>query len=203
MEMRLKGVEEINAKLQELKALGVSPSFGQRRKAIEAGALILKQAVQEAAPSRSAAYVAKGKTFGMSKKAQLADAEYRAGRVFNASISRGKVKLKRGGRKAMTLKESIRYDAMTGSSRQEVNIKVYARKPTAHLVEFGHRTRQGTGKSKYYKPKPGGKASISAVPFMEAAFAANSQKAIDAIADQLNIRLDKMLKRAIKASKNG
>ncbi len=201
MGLRLQGVEELNAKLAELRELGRAPSFGTRKRAVEAGASLLKSRIRAATPSRSALYIAKGRDFGMTQKAKRLRDEYEGGRSFTMSINRGKVRMVRSGKKASTLKESIRYDATTGTSKHQVNIRIYARKPTAHLVEFGHRTRLGKrsgGKSKYYKPKPGGKAKVAARPFMEDAFNANAQDAIDAIAKQLNISLDRIIKREMK-----
>ncbi len=198
--MKLEGVEQLNAALEELKSIGRAPSFSTRRRALEEGAKVIKYATAAAAPSRSAQWANKGRTFGLSKKAKRFDAIFQSGKTYNAYSSGKGVTLRRAGKEAKSLKDSFRYTATTGTNKHNVNVSVYSTKPTAHLVELGHRTKQGTGKAKGYKPKPGGKSAVAARPFMTSAMRSNAQRAVDAISQALGASVERILKRARKRS---
>lgn len=181
---KVQGFEEINKKLEKLKELGIKPKHEVKIFALNAGAKVLKDETKAQAPSRQS-----GVMFGRSKKS-----------VRNATKKAVQQKVRRGGNVAgnitlsfATLKTSIGSKFSTGASRNSLSIRVLTHKPTGHLIEFGHKTRQGTGKAKNYKPKPGGKAFIAARPFMQPSIEAKQDDAVDRVAEVINKNLDKLI----------
>lgn len=185
---RIKGLDEINAKLAKLRELGIKPKHLTKIKALNAGAKVIKVDAAARAPVRQS-----GILHGRSRKALALAAVHQAG-IYRISAKNGK-QIRMG--KALTsLAGSIGSKFTTGATRDALNTRVLVRKPTGHLVEFGHRTKQGKrygGKSKYYKPKAGGKGSIAARPFIEPAIGATQTQVVDRISEVINKDLDRLL----------
>ncbi len=177
---RIEGFEQINAKLAALRELGVKPAHLTKIKALKAGGKVITDEAKRNAPERTS-----GLLVGRSRKALALAA-------LHALDMRGSTGRRMG--KALTsLRGSIGTKFTTGASRDALNIRALVRKPTGHLIEFGHRTKQGTGKAKYYKPKPGGKSSIGARPFMAPAVQTTQSAVVERVAEVINKDLDRLI----------
>lgn len=182
---KLQGFEQINAKLVRLRGLGIVPKHESKFKILRAGGKVIKDEAISRAPERKSEI-----WHGRSKKALMLFA------VWNKNI-KSPVSRTRLGKDLVPLKESIGAKFAAGASRDNLTLRVLSRKPTGHLIEFGHKTRQGTGKAKGYKPKEGGKGTLPAQPFMQPSIDAKTDEAITRMGEVFDSELTKLINTTI------
>lgn len=165
---RVEGLEQVNANLTRLAHMGRKLKHISKIKALRAGGKVLTDSVKQLAPTRS-----KGSKISLSRKA------------------------KRLGKKYKRLKDSIGTKFATGTSRTALNLRVLVYKPTGHLLEFGHKTKQG----KRYKLRTmrtfhrtrGGKTFVAARKFMEPAVDRTQERVVGRIAEVLGNEIAKLI----------
>jgi hypothetical protein len=168
MTVEIIGLDNVTAEMR--KRLSNLPRRSGVR-AISAGAKVIKDKARSLAPVRGK--ISRGRRISMAST--RIDAAVGISKVSKATA-------RRYGRKVGTLRRSIGYKFVKGGAGS-IAVKILARDPVAHLLEFGHKSRLGQHKksSKRTYRAQGSISFVAARAFMRPAIEASQSAAVSRI----------------------